>query len=289
MNKRIIAYMALPIFLSFAAQLHGAESVIDGVNPGDWTMDLDAAKKEAHQKKLPILLNFSGSDWCSWCKHMEAEVFTKEDWKKYAADNLIMVLIDFPNDKSLVPEKYTKRNKELSDKYNVRGFPTFFLLDSDGETILGQLGADREITPQKFISSIQNLCCYRESTIAEFCKALPAEKKKAYLDLMAHRQKTLADIEGQEAIIEAAQKRLEELAQELERVNGEAKEFLVAIKHPEKVKAFKEIKNKLEAAKQQLNDWIETKPDRSDENMKKFQQMKGEIDKLSAEYAEFLR
>jgi len=40
----------------------------EGAKVGRWTMDLDAAKKLATDKQLPILLNFTGSDWCYWCK-----------------------------------------------------------------------------------------------------------------------------------------------------------------------------------------------------------------------------
>ena len=38
------------------------KAAISGAVPGEWTMDLDAAKQVAAAKKLPLLLNFTGSD-----------------------------------------------------------------------------------------------------------------------------------------------------------------------------------------------------------------------------------
>ena len=84
----------------------------EGAKVGHWTMDLDAAKKLGADKQLPILLNFTGSDWCYWCKLMEKNIFTKPEWKAYATNHLVMVLIDFPRDKSAVPEKYKERNSQ---------------------------------------------------------------------------------------------------------------------------------------------------------------------------------
>ena len=33
-----------------------------------WLTDLAAAKKQAAADKKPILMFFTGSDWCGWCK-----------------------------------------------------------------------------------------------------------------------------------------------------------------------------------------------------------------------------
>ena len=65
------------------------------------------------------MLNFTGSDWCGWCKLMDKEVFAKDEWKTFAAENVVLVTLDFPKDKSIVPEKYVARNKELQEA--VRG------------------------------------------------------------------------------------------------------------------------------------------------------------------------
>ena len=117
-------------------------------------MDVEAAKKWAAEKQLPILLNFTGSDWCGWCKLMEKNVFTKPDWKSYAGEHIVMVLIDFPRDQTAVPEKYKARNKSLKDQYGISGYPTFVLLAPDGTTEVARLKAGRNKTPESFIKEI---------------------------------------------------------------------------------------------------------------------------------------
>jgi protein disulfide-isomerase len=130
---------------------------IAGAAAGRWTMDLEAAKKLAAAKQLPILLNFTGSDWCHWCKLMEKNVFTQPDWKVYAKDNIIMVLIDFPRDKTMVPEQYKVRNDALKEQYKISGYPTFVLLKPDGTTELARLKAGRDKTPSSFIEEVKAL------------------------------------------------------------------------------------------------------------------------------------
>ena len=110
---------------------------LEGAKVGVWTMDYDAAVKLAGEKKLPLMLNFTGSDWCGWCKLMDKGVFAQDEWKKFAAKNVLLVTLDFPKDKNIVPEKYVSRNKELQKQFGVRGFPTYVVLDSDGKSKLG--------------------------------------------------------------------------------------------------------------------------------------------------------
>ena len=62
----------------------------------EWLTDFDAAKKEAAKRNLPILVDFSGSDWCGWCMKLDKEVFSKKAFKAYVKDNFVLLLIDFP-------------------------------------------------------------------------------------------------------------------------------------------------------------------------------------------------
>ena len=145
---------------------------IDGASVGVWTMDFDAAVKLAGEKKLPLILNFTGSDWCGWCKLMDKNVFAEEAWKTYAKENVLLVTLDFPQDKSVVPEKYVARNKALQEKFGVRGYPTYVVLDNDGDTKLGQLGAGRDKTPSSFIEEFKGVVRMSAGAIEAYAKAL---------------------------------------------------------------------------------------------------------------------
>ncbi len=176
----LLTVTALMAILPLPASLHATEVATKGAEPGKWTMDYDAATKLAKEKDLPLLINFTGSDWCGWCKLMDKEVYAKPAWGEYAADHLVTVTIDFPNDKSIVPEEYVARNKKLSEKFGVQGYPTYMILDSDGETVLGQLGAGRDKTPDSFIAEVNDVLRYRPASIEAKVAELGPEKGKEY-------------------------------------------------------------------------------------------------------------
>ena len=129
----------------------------NAVSVGVWTQDFDAAKELAKEKGLPMFLNFTGSDWCGWCKLMDSQVFSKTEWKNYAKTNLVLVTIDFPQNKSLVPSKYVSRNQSLQTQYKVRGYPTYIIINPHDQKVLGQLGASRDATPQQFIRDVKKI------------------------------------------------------------------------------------------------------------------------------------
>ena len=154
MRKQLIG---AALIASASLTLLAASPVTKGAKAGEWTMDFDAAKTLAREKNLPILINFTGSDWCGWCKLMDREVFAKDEWQAYAKENVVLVTIDFPQDKTRVPMHFVARNQKLSETYGVRGYPTYIVLGADGTTRLGQLGASRDASPSSFIGELKKL------------------------------------------------------------------------------------------------------------------------------------
>ena len=70
--------------------------------------------------------------------------------------SVVTVLIDSPRNKNLVPTKWHSRNTKLKTSYNIRGFPTYLLLDSNLK-ILGKLGAGRNKTAGSFSAEVRAL------------------------------------------------------------------------------------------------------------------------------------
>ena len=199
---------------------------IDGASVGVWTMDFDAAVKLAGEKKLPLILNFTGSDWCGWCKLMDKNVFAEEAWKTYAKEHVLLVTLDFPQDKSVVPEKYVARNKALQEKFGVSGYPTYVVLDNDGDTKLGQLGAGRDKTPSSFIEEFKGVVRMSAGAIEAYAKANPdkAEAYKAAIADFQNAKKELMDW------IETKPKRTEENTKLFEGFNKRISEAEAALK-----------------------------------------------------------
>lgn len=104
-----------------------------------WLSDPVEARKMATAAKLPILINFEGSDWCHWCELLDKEVFEKKEFQDYARQNLILLALDFPQQKPQPPE-VAQRNEEMSRKYNVEGFPTLLITDASGTEIGRMVG-----------------------------------------------------------------------------------------------------------------------------------------------------
>jgi thioredoxin-related protein len=180
MTRILSLAVALLMTLGYQTTARAERPATEGAKVGEWTMDFDAAKKLAKAKNLPILMNFTGSDWCGWCKLMDKNVFSTEAWRTYATQNVVTVYIDFPKDKTLVPEKLVERNKELSKKFKVRGYPTYILLASDGEKQIGQLGASKTATAESFIKDLQ-----KQVDIQKKIAKLPPKDKAEYDKVMA--------------------------------------------------------------------------------------------------------
>lgn len=271
--------------LLLAAAVDAAET--KGVKPGEFTMDLDAAKAYAAEHQQPILLDFSGSDWCGWCQLMESNVFEKAEWQTYAKDNLVQVLIDFPQDKSRVPEEYVERNEALSIQYGIEGYPTFILLDQDGKTELGRLSAGQDKTPASFQAEIKRLLRDTPSALAAFAESLKPEDRAEFDRLSKAVEEKRAALKQARTELDALTKKSEQLEKELGKSETQLKEFRIAQNGEEKLKAYQELKDQFETKQKELMAWLQTQPERNDENTAKFEAMRSELMDLAAKIDAF--
>lgn len=102
-----------------------------------WLTSFDEAKQLSKEKNIPILLNFSGSDWCGPCIRMKKEIFESATFMDFAANRLILLNADFPRrKKNQLSDAQLKHNEALAEKYNPLGrFPLTLLLDADGKLL----------------------------------------------------------------------------------------------------------------------------------------------------------
>jgi thioredoxin-related protein len=104
-----------------------------------WTTDVPAAVAQAKKENKMVLLDFTGSDWCGWCIKFKKEALDTHEFNDYAAKNLVLVELDFPNKKPQ-PAALKTANKALSERYKVDGFPTFVVLNQNGKEVGRQEG-----------------------------------------------------------------------------------------------------------------------------------------------------
>jgi len=143
--RLILFVIAASVFLS--GQFARAES--------GWLNDYKKAQQQAKSTNKVLLLNFTGSDWCGWCIKFDREVLSKPQFKDYARDNLVLVELDFPRAKAQSAE-VRKQNRELAQQYEVVGFPTIIVVNSDGQK-LWEFDGYFPGGPEAFVEQLQKL------------------------------------------------------------------------------------------------------------------------------------
>jgi len=118
-----------------------------------WLTDFAAAKQQAAAENKKMLLDFTGSDWCYFCKRLETEVLSTPEFKDFAKD-YVLVRVDFPRSLELPPD-LKEQNKTLAKQYRIGGFPTLVELSSSGQEITRQSGYHPGSGPLAYIAQFK--------------------------------------------------------------------------------------------------------------------------------------
>jgi len=111
------------------------------------------AKSKAEQ--LPVLLVFSGSDWCNPCIRFQNTILNDHAFADFAGKTLVILKADFPQRKKLSDE-LVKQNEALAEQYNPAGiFPRLVLLRPD-RTLISAVDYNNQ-TAQVFIVELTKL------------------------------------------------------------------------------------------------------------------------------------
>lgn len=126
-----------------------------------WHTNIDKAMAISNKEKKPLMLFFTGSDWCGWCIRLQKEVFFKKEFVKWAKDNVVLVELDFPRKKQLEPA-LQQQNYSLQNAFQVQGYPTVWFVNSDvkeGKTNFTQLGTTGYVAggPEAWISGANQI------------------------------------------------------------------------------------------------------------------------------------
>ena len=127
-----------------------------------WQTDFHAAQARAKAQKKILLVAFTGSDWCPWCKKINAEIFEKEAFLTAAHKRFILVNIDFPHEKKLSDE-LKQQNEKLARAYKINSFPSVTLIKADGE-LMARTGYSSD-GPEKYIKQLNGLMKTYDSVV----------------------------------------------------------------------------------------------------------------------------
>jgi protein disulfide-isomerase len=128
MKKILIALLAC---CAVVAQIHAADLT--------WLTDVPKAEQQAKADNKLVLLDFTGSDWCGWCMKLDKDTFDQPEFADYAAKNLVLVQLDYPQHKEQ-SDDLKSANAALAKKYEIDGYPTLIALKPDGTVAWKQVG-----------------------------------------------------------------------------------------------------------------------------------------------------
>ena len=119
-----------------------------------WLVDFAKAKAQSAKEGKPILMEFTGSDWCPPCKALHKNVLTSAVFKKQMPEMFILLKLDNPRDKSKQTPAEIAQYKKLSSEYKVRGVPTVIIADAKGKEQHRQVGYRSSVTAEQWVAKI---------------------------------------------------------------------------------------------------------------------------------------
>jgi thioredoxin-related protein len=94
-----------------------------------WYTDVKEAIKVSKKEKKPLLLFFTGSDWCGWCIRLQNEVLKTPEFSKWATESVVLVELDYPR-RTAQSDEIKKQNNELQQAFGIQGFPTVYFANA---------------------------------------------------------------------------------------------------------------------------------------------------------------
>ena len=118
-----------------------------------WLVSFEKAKQQAAKEGKPILMEFTGSDWCPPCINLKNKVFNSSEFKTQMPPKYILVKLDSPRDKSKQSQAEQGHVRQMITQFKITGYPTVVITDSTGNELHRQSGYGGE-PAQQWIDSL---------------------------------------------------------------------------------------------------------------------------------------
>jgi thioredoxin-related protein len=113
----------------------------------------DRGVEEARGSGRPMVVDVY-TDWCGWCRRMEAEVYSRPDVRDYLSRKFVAVKL---NAEAADPARYEGRaftSRSLAARFGVSGYPTTIFLRADGDrpvNVPGYVDAERFLLLLRYV------------------------------------------------------------------------------------------------------------------------------------------
>ena len=120
-----------------------------------WMTDYSSAVKKAKAEQKLVLVDFTGSDWCSPCMILRRNVLDNADFRAFAEKKFVLMEADIPRRLSF-DANLRRQNEALAKQYGVASFPTILVLTPAGEVVGGFQEGDK--TVKDAIAQLESAC-----------------------------------------------------------------------------------------------------------------------------------
>ena len=150
-NQMKIRFTLL-LLLIFVAPSFGQESQ-ENTESANWT-PFSAALKEANERQVKVLIDVY-TDWCGWCKKMEANTYANPEVKAYLEEHYVITQINAESSEQISFKGQKVTQEELAMAMQVNSYPHTVFLDADNQFITrvpGYFPPEDFLTVLKFIA-----------------------------------------------------------------------------------------------------------------------------------------
>ncbi len=163
--KKLIAFAALMLFL-ISGTAHSKEP--------QWKK-FDEGIKAGKLTGKKILVDVY-TDWCSWCKKMDANTYADKKVADYLAKNFVIIKLNAEAEEKITYDGQQYSPAEFSQGMGVRGYPATLFLQSNGQPITllpGYAEAEQFLTVLSFIAEDH----YKSKKFADYLAEKGAKKQ----------------------------------------------------------------------------------------------------------------
>ena len=143
-HRTLIASVAAAIVWGLAGPAQAA-----GPTWKDWNSGL----KDAVAASKPVVVDVY-TDWCTWCKRMDKDVYARADVRDYLSQHFVTVKL---NAEYTTPARYQGKqytSRTLAERFRVNGYPTTIFLRPAGDrpvNVPGYVDAERFLLILRYI------------------------------------------------------------------------------------------------------------------------------------------
>jgi len=130
---------------------------LNSIDSVEWKYNLENAILEAKKTDKPVLVYFTGSDWCGPCKALSNDFFNSEEFKKRAHE-IILVKLDIPRRVDLISTEQLAYNREKLKSLNPsKKFPTVIALNKKGKEMSRKSGYSSSGSPEAYLNMLSEI------------------------------------------------------------------------------------------------------------------------------------